>query len=47
MRHEANIKAILGCLSDIAIRIDQLMTDTSNIYQSIMDVDDDLDNPPF
>jgi hypothetical protein len=47
MRHEANIKAILGCLSDIAIRIDQLMTDTSNIYQSIMDVEDDLDNPPF
>jgi len=46
-RYAAKIGAILGCLSDIAIRIDQLMTDTSNIYQSIMDVEDDLDNPPF
>ena len=47
MRHEANIKAILGCLSDIAIRIDQLMTDTSLISLDVLDVEDDLDNPPF
>jgi 3-methyladenine DNA glycosylase AlkD len=44
MRHEANIKAILDCLSDIAIRIDQLMID---LTFASMDVEDDLDNPPF
>ena len=44
MRHEASIKAILGCLSDIAIRIDQLMID---LTFASMDVEDDLDNPPF
>ena len=44
MRHEANIKAILDCLSDIAIRIDQLMID---LTFASMDVEGDLDNPPF
>jgi hypothetical protein len=44
MRHEANIKAILDCLSDIAIRIDQL---TIDLTFASMDVEDDLDNPPF
>ena len=44
MRHEASIKAILDCLGDIGIRIDQLMIDWP--FAS-MDVEDDLDNPPF
>jgi hypothetical protein len=44
MRHDANIKAILDCLSDIAIRIDQLMID---LTFASMDVEDDLDDPPF